>query len=221
MIKVLIKKEILNELRSKESIISMIVFGISIILLISFTINPTSIEIKKIMPGIFWLTYLFSVVIGLLRLYAYENEFNAFNMLLLSPIDRGNIYLGKMISIWIFIIITQIITVPLFIIILKFQVPLKLVIPFISFLLLANWALAAIGTTISGIGMRTEMSEVLIPMLLYPLLSPVIISSVKVTEEMMKGNGYINYSFWIMIIFTFAIIFTLIGYLTFDIISEE
>ena len=220
MIKLLIQKEIINELRSKESVISMIIFGISIILIISFTINPISIEIKKILPGIFWLTYLFTSVIGLLRLYSSEKEYSAFNLLLLSPIERGNIFIAKMIAIFLFIITTQIITIPLFILILQFTLP-KDIISFIFFLLLTNWSLASIGTTISGIGMRTKMSEILTPMLLYPLLSPVIISAVKITEAMISGSNYVNYSFWIMIIFTFSIIFTLVGYLTFDIVAEE
>jgi heme exporter protein B len=69
--------------------------------------------------------------------------------------------------------------------------------------------------------MRTKMSEVLIPMLLYPLLSPIIISAVNITQAMINELEYVNYSFWIMIIFTFSILFTLIGYLTFDIVSEE
>jgi len=220
MIRLLIYKELLNELRSKESVISMIVFGVSIILIISFTINPISVEIQKILPGIFWLTYLFTSVIGLLRLYSSEKECSAFNLLLVSPIERGNIYIAKMVSIWLFIIITQIITIPLFIIILQFTLPNNYL-QFILFLLLSNWSIAAIGTTISGIGMRTKMSEVLIPILLYPLLSPVIISSVKITQAMQSGYIYINYSFWLMIIITFSILFTLIGYLTFDIVCEE
>ena len=113
MISLLLKKEILNEFRSKESIISMVVFGISIILVISFTINPISLEMQLILPGIFWLTYLFTSIIGFLRLYSSEKEYFAFNLLLLSPIDRGNIFIAKMLSIWIFIIITQLITIPL------------------------------------------------------------------------------------------------------------
>jgi len=220
MIRLLIKKEILNELRSQESIISMIVFGISLILIISFTINPISLEMQQIMPGIFWLTYLFSSIIGFLRLYSSEKEFSAFNLLLLSPIERGNIYIAKMISIFIFITITQIITIPLFVLILNFHLP-ENYLSFILFLLLTNFGLSSIGTTISAIGMRTKMSEVLIPMLLYPLLSPIIISAVKITQAMINNSNYVNYSFWIMIIFTFSILFTLIGYLTFDIASEE
>ena len=220
MIKFLIKKEILYEMKSKKSIISMVVFGITIILILGFAIQPNNMDMLNVIPGIFWLTYLFTAVIGLLRLFNSEKEMNAFGMLLTSPIYRGDIYLGKMISMWFFIILTQIITIPFFIIMLNFKLPDNLI-SFIIFILLTDWAISSIGTSISCLSMRTKIGEILVPMLLYPFLSPVLISAVYITKELMIGNEYINYSFWIMIILTFSTIFTLIGYFTFDIIADE
>ena len=220
MIWLIIKKELLQEIRSKESILSMVVFGIALIILIVFSINLDQEKIIIILPGLFWITCLFSAVIGLLRSFGSEKEMNAFSMLLCSPIDRANIYIGKMIAVWVFIVITQLVTIPLFTIFLGFKIP-EDIFSFISFILLTDWALAAVGTSVSGIGMRTRMGEVLVPLLLYPLLTPVLISAVKVTSELMRGKEYINYSFWIMIIFTFSIVFSIAGYLMFDTISEE
>ena len=220
MIKYLIQKEIIIEYRSKESIISMITFSICLILVIAFLIDPLSSEFQKFLPGLYWLVYLFSSALGFLRLYSSEKDNQAYNLLLISPIDRGDIFLSKMISIWIFITFTQMITLPVFSIILNFNMPNNYVY-FILFLLMTNWSVSAIGTTISAIGFRTKMSEILIPMLLYPLLSPIIISAVQITENMLKGYDYVNYSLWIMIIFTCAIFFTLTGYLTFDTLAEE
>jgi len=220
MIWLIIKKELLQEIRSKESILSMVVFGIAIIILIVFSINLDQEKIIIILPGLFWITCLFSAVIGLLRSFGSEKEMNAFSMLLCSPIDRANIYIGKMIAVWMFIVITQLVTIPLFTIFLGFNIP-EDIFSFIGFILLTDWALAAVGTSVSGIGMRTRMGEVLVPLLLYPLLTPVLISAVKVTSELMRGKEYINYSFWIMIIFTFSVVFSIAGYLMFDTISEE
>ena len=220
MIKYLIQKDFINEYRSKESIISMITFSISLILVMAFLIDPLSSEFQKFLPGLYWLVYLFSSALGFLRLYSSEKDNQAYNLLLISPIDRGNIFLSKMISFWIFITFTQIITLPIFSVILNFSIPNNFIY-FISFLLLTNWSISAIGTTISAIGLRTKMSEVLIPMLLYPLLSPIIISAVQITENMLKGYDYVNYSLWVMVIFTCAIFFTLTGYLTFDTLAEE
>ena len=220
MIKLLVKKEILQEIKSKESILSMVIFGITIILILGFTIHPNKVDFYNIIPGIFWLTYLFTTIIGLLRLFNSEKEMNAFGMLLCSPIDRGDIYLGKMIAMWFFIILTQIITIPFFIIMFNFRLPENLI-SFILFILLTDWALSSVGTSVSCLGMRTRIGEILVPMFLYPLLSPVLISAVSITKELMLGHSYINYSFWIMIILTFSIVFTLIGYFTFDIIADE
>ena len=74
MIKLIIKKEILQEIKSKESILSMVVFGITIILILGFTIHPNKVDLYNIIPGIFWLTYLFTTIIGLLRLFNSEYE---------------------------------------------------------------------------------------------------------------------------------------------------
>ena len=97
MIKYLIQKEIIIEYRSKESIISMITFSICLILVIAFLIDPLSSEFQKFLPGLYWLVYLFSSALGLLRLYSSEKDNQAYNLLLISPIDRGNIFLSKMI----------------------------------------------------------------------------------------------------------------------------
>ena len=121
---------------------------------------------------------------------------------------------------WFFIILTQIITIPFFIIMFNFRLPENLI-SFILFILLTDWALSSVGTSVSCLGMRTRIGEILVPMFLYPLLSPVLISAVSITKELMLGHSYINYSFWIMIILTISIVFTLIGYFTFDIIADE
>ncbi len=220
MIWLIIKKEMLQEIRSKESVFSMVIFAIAVILLIAFSIEMTQSNMIRIMPGVFWLTVLFSAVIGLLRSFGSEKEMNAFGLLLCSPIDRGNIYIGKLAAVCSFICLTQLVIIPFLILILGFRLP-ENEIAFIGFILLTDWALAAVGTTVSGIGMRTRIGEVLVPMLLYPLLTPVLISAVKITEELMRGGEYINYSFWIMITLTFSIVFTIAGYLTFDAITEE
>ena len=220
MISLIIKKEILQELRSKESLISMIIFSLVIVLLLSFTINPTNPNLSYLTSGFFWLTCLLSTVIGLLRSFNQEKEMNAFGMLLSSPIDRGNIYIGKMIATLIFIFITQLIIIPFFILLLNFVLPDD-IISFFIFIIITDWAIAAIGVSVTGIGMHTRMGEVLTPILLYPLLSPVLISAIQIMDEMLKGNNYINYSIWLMIIINFSIIFSIVGYLTFETITDE
>ncbi len=216
----LIKKELRQEMRSKESIVSMTVFGVTVILLFAFAFNAAPAEFQRFLPGLIWMTYLFVSILGLLRSFASEKEMDAFAALLSSPIDRGNIFLAKLISFWIFIMGTQLLTMPLFSAFLNLKLGLNL--PLLSgVFILTDWSIAAIGVMISGMGLRTRMGEVLVPVLLFPLLSPVLIGATKVTAGILKSEALADFNFWVMIILTFAVIFTLVGYLTFGSISEE
>ncbi len=216
----LINKEIRQEIRSKESIISMTVFGVTVILLFAFAFNAAPVEFQKFLPGLIWMTYLFVSILGLLRSFASEKEMDAFAALLSSPIERGNIFLAKLISFWVFIIGTQILTMPLFAAFLNMKLGVNLAL-LAGVFLLTDWSIAAIGVMVSGMGLRTRMGEVLVPVLLFPLLSPALIGATKITTGIFNGEGFSDFKFWVMIILTFAVIFTLVGYLTFGSISEE
>lgn len=216
----LIRKEIRQELRSKETVISMTVFGITVILLFAFAFNAAPIEFQRFLPGLIWMTYLFVSILGLLRSFAAEREMDAFASLLSSPVDRGNIYLGKGIAFWLFILMTQVLTLPLFSAFLNLRITDNFLLLFGVFLL-TDWAIAAIGIMISAMGLRTRMGEVLVPVLLFPLLSPVLIGATKATSAIIRGQGFEEIKFWIMLILSFAVVFTLVGYLTFGSISEE
>ena len=87
--------------------------------------------------------------------------------------------------------------------------------------MLTDWAISAVGIMISGMGLRTRMGEVLVPVLLFPLLSPVIIAATKATSAIASGLPLAKYNYWIMILVTFAVVFSLVGFLTFGAISEE
>ncbi len=216
----LIKKEIKQEIRAKETIISMTVFSVSVIILFSFAFNASPVEFRKFLPGLIWMTFLFVSVIGLLRSFSAEKEMDAYAALLSSPVDRGNIYLGKMIAFWFFLLITQLITLPLFTLFLNFdisgQIPGLLLLVVIT-----NWAISSVGIMISGMGLRTRMGEVLVPVILFPLLSPVIIASTKATSLLVDNSVASGFNFWVMILITFSVVFTLLGLLTFGAISEE
>ncbi len=216
----LIKKEIRQEIRAKESIISMVVFGTSVILLFSFAFNATPAEFSRFLPGLMWMTFLFVSVLGLLRSFSAEKEMDAYAALLSSPVDRGSIYLGKLFAFWIFLLFAQLFTMPLFALFLNLNISAHLF-TFMVLVFVTDWAIAAVGIMISGMGLRTRMGEVLVPVLMFPLLSPVLIAATKVTHTIVSGSTLAGTNFWMMILFTFAVVFTATGYLTFGAISEE
>ena len=219
-LRILIAKEFRQEIRAKESVISMVVFAIAVILLFSFAFNAAPGEFRKFLPGLIWMTFLFVSVIGLLRSFSAEKEMDAYAAMLSSPVDRGLIYLGKLIAFLIFLFFAQCLTLPLFFLFLSFRIEGELYM-FIILVVLADWAISAVGIMISGMGLRTRMGEILVPVLLFPLLSPVIIAATKSTTAIAAGLPLSSFDFWVMILFTFAVVFTLVGYLTFGAISEE
>ncbi len=91
----LIKKELLIEFRSKQIILSMLIFGLAIILIFALSSHISSEILSHYSAGLFWLMNLFIVVIGVHRSFAYEKEFDAFSLLVSAPVDRGLIFLSK------------------------------------------------------------------------------------------------------------------------------
>lgn len=216
---ILLSKEFNQELKSKDAILSMIIFGLSIILLFSFAFDPTSASIKSILPGLTWITFMFSLIIGISRNFSREKESNAINLLLTSPIDRGLIFISKMISFLIYLSISQLILYPLFHLFLGYSIINNWKIWVLS--ILVNWAISALGIMVAGLGFRSKIGDVLSTLLFFPLSTPVLISAVKSTLIISKGLKFENYSFWIMILFSFSIGSTILGTFLFDYTLEE
>lgn len=216
---ILIKKEFLIELRAKDTLISMIIFGISIILLFSFTLPLNNQRILPILPGLIWMTMLFIFTVGLLRNFSREKEMNAVNMLLTAPLDRGLIFSAKMIIFMLFLILAEIVLFPLFSFFMNFQGSANL--HFWGLVLLVNWALSAIGILASGIGFKSRLGEVLTTLLLFPFSVPVMIGSIKSTKFILNGDKIEHYDEWLMILLTFSVCFTLAGLFLYDQILED
>jgi len=216
---ILLNKEFSQELKNKDAILSMIIFGLSIILLFSFAFDPTSSSIKNILPGLTWITFMFSLIIGVSRNFYREKESFAINLLLTSPVDKGTIFSSKMIAFLIYLTISQIILYPLFNLFLGYSVINNWKIWLLS--ILVNWAISALAILVSGVGFRSKMGDVLSSLLFFPLSTPVLISAVKSTTIISKNMKLESYSFWIMIIFSFAVGATILGLFLFAYILEE
>ena len=107
----LLKKELFIELRSKELILSMVVFGIAIVLSFSFSSDLSRVVVKNYASGMFWITVLFVATLAVHRSFAYEKEFDAFSMMVIAPIDRGFIFLAKWVSGFIYLTIMEILII--------------------------------------------------------------------------------------------------------------
>ncbi len=216
----LLKKELFIEFRSREVILSMLIFGLSIILVFAFTSNVSKVIVTNYAPGMFWIMVLLVTVLGVHRSFSYEKEFDAFSLLISSPIDRGLIYLAKWISGFIFLTIMEAIVIIPFFKFLLIEYPSDLLLSVVTTLLI-NLAIMSVASLVSGIAMRANLSEVLVPILFFPLVSPVVIAASKISAGIMAGEPYQLWQIWLLIVISIIVIFSLVGYTLFDFITEE
>ncbi len=216
----LLKKELFIEFRSREVILSMLIFGLSIILVFAFTSNVSKVIVTNYAPGMFWIMVLLVTVLGVHRSFSYEKEFDAFSLLISSPIDRGLIYLAKWISGFIFLTIMEAIVIIPFFKFLLIEYPSDLLLSVVTTLLI-NLAIMSVASLVSGIAMRANLSEVLVPILFFPLVSPVVIAASKISAGIMAGDPYQLWKIWLLIVISIIVIFSLVGYTLFDFITEE
>ena len=213
----LIKKELLIEFRSKQIILSMLIFGLAIILIFALSSNISSEILSNYSAGMFWLMNLFVVVIGVHRSFAYEKEFDAFSLLVSAPVARGMIFLSKWVSGFIFITTTQLIIIAPFFKLLLLDIPENISF-FILTSLLINLAMMSIASIVSGIVIRSNFSEVLLPLLMFPLLSPLMIAATKISNDIINSQSYELWNVWVLIIASIVVFFGLAGFALFDFI---
>jgi len=216
----LLKKELFIEFRSREVILSMLIFGLSIILAFAFTTNVSKIIVLNYAPGMFWIMILFVTTLGVHRSFTYEKNFDAFSLLISAPIDRGLIYLSKWISGTIFLTVMEIIIIIPFFKFLLLDLPSNFILFSVTSILI-NFAIMSVASLVAGISMRANLSEVLVPILFFPLVSPVIIAATKISSGVLSGDPYQLWQIWLLIIVSVIVIFPLAGYTLFDFITEE
>ena len=216
----LVIKDLLLELRTKEIIIPMFAFGLVIILIFSLSFNASQEINHTFSPGLLWIIILFISSLGLHRMFVLEKEFDAFTLNLAAPIDRGVIFLSKVVSGTIILLIAEILIIPPFVIFLNLSIPSDWPI-MILILIIGDLGIMSIGAIISGLSMRAKLSEILFPILFFPLVSPHVIACVKATNYWFKEIPFFNWQSWIYLMVTFFIIFFLVGFMIFDFITEE
>jgi len=216
----IVKKDIITELRTKELFTSMLLFALLIIVVFNFAFG-FSVEILSLAaPAMLWIAFTFAGILGLSRSFALEKEGNAIIGMLLTPTDRSIIYAGKMISNTIFVFIVGIITVLMFILFFNYSF-LSTLIPLLPIIFLGSIGFVSVGTLFSAMAINTKLREVLLPILLFPIIIPVIVSAVKLSTQVLDGNSIFDASSSLKLLLAFDIIFVTACAVTFEYVIDE
>jgi len=191
---VLLSKELRTEFRSRELLTTTVVFILVVLILFSFAISPTPEESREFGPGLLWLAILFAASLMLQPCFLREQSNDTLSSLRLAVSDPFSIFLAKLIANTLFLLLTELIMLPFFAIF--YNVP---VLPEFHWLLLVlflgSLGVSIAGTALSAISAQARMRELLLPLLLLPLLTPVLVVSATVTvslferEPVVKGKG--------------------------------
>jgi heme exporter protein B len=178
-------KDLLVEWRSRDRVAAMTVFALLVVVIFQFAAPPgASPETRTHLPGLLWLAWVFSAILGLNRAFALELENDAWAGLALAPADRGWIYLGKAVAGFALLLAVQLVSAGAFA--LGFDVPLGAAAPRLAAVaVLGAFGLTAIGTLLAAVAARTRYREVMLPLLLLPLLVPVILGAVRATAAVL------------------------------------
>ena len=216
----LLRKDILIELKSRETIISMMLFSLLVILMFNFAFEADSETIKKISPGLLWITFLFFGVLGLNRSFTLEKENDSLQGTLLAPVDRSVIYLGKFLSNLLFIILVELISLPLFTLFLNVDL-LSRIGALLPIIFLGSIGFISVGTLFSAMAVNTKMREIMLPLLLYPVTTPAFIAATKCTSAILRDRPLETYSNWLNMLILFDLVFFVISFLIFEFVVEE
>jgi heme exporter protein B len=215
----IIFKDIVIEMRSKESVSSMLMFGVLVLAIFNFAFEPSSVDRSLIAPGILWVAFSFAAILGLNRSLAMEMDNECLQGLLLAPLERGDLYLGKVASNFTFIMIAELIVLPIFVIFNNLKFNLQFL-EIVGIAFLGTIAIAAIGSILSTISANTRMREVMLPVLQIPLTVPVVIASVEATSMVLSGETK-GISSWLYLLAGFSIVYLIVSYLVFEFVVEE
>ena len=225
----ILAKDLLLELRSKDILVTTLVFGLLVIVVFNFALDPTPAMIATVAPGILWVSFTFGGVLGLNRSFSIESARGNLQGLMLAPVGRDAIYFGKFLSNFLFMIGVEVVIFPLFLVLFNLPLTVYSVIPV---LVLATVAIAAVGTVFSAMAVNTRSREVMLPLLFFPVVVPVIIAAAEATgillREAVSADGATSFrltgpgvSTWVPLLVVFDAVFLVICPAAFSFIIED
>jgi heme exporter protein B len=216
-----LRKDLQVELRTLESVPAMTLFTVTTFVLFRFGLDRETLD-GDLAAGVFWVTLLFGAVLGLNRLFVAEEEQGGFDGFLLAPVDRTAMFVAKALALFVYLVVVELVAVPAFAILLLGPDPLPALPSLLAVLGLGNAGIAAIGTLVAGIAVRTRARDLIGPLITLPLLVPVVLAASEATAALWAAGGAEALpGRWVAILGIYDLIFGLIAYGVFDFLLED
>ncbi len=215
-----ILKDLLIERKTKEMFSAMVMYAAAVLIIFHFAFRSFAGDAGTFSGGILWVAFTFSATLGLNRLYSHEQENGMMQAVALMPADKGMIFFGKCLTMLFWLTLTEWLTVPLFCVWFNVSVLNRLPQLFLV-VFLGSLGYVAAGTLLSAVTVNTRMRENLLPLILFPVTIPLILSSVEATQILLNPAPAASITGWIAILTAFDVILLTGSYLMYGFLIEE
>jgi len=216
----LVRKDLAIEFRTRTAFLSALVFAVLALTIFYFTWDESVVSPNDRAPGVLWVVLTFSALLGLHRSFGLEEHDRGIDALLVSPISRESIYLGKAIGNLIFLSAIQVVAIPS--LALFYNLPVGRPLFIVSgIVFLAMVGIVAVGTLFSAMAVNTRLAELLLPMLSLPFFVPVLMNAAQAGSRIFAGRPVAEVMPWLRILIAFDIVFVFACTLAFPFTLEE
>jgi heme exporter protein B len=217
----LLRKELLVELRTLESVPAMSLFAVTTFVVFHFALNRGSVE-GDLAAGILWVTLLFAAILGVNRLFVADAEQGGFDAFLLAPVDRSAMLIAKQLTLLAYLLVLELVAVPAFSLLLLGP-SLGTALPsLLAPLALGDLGVAAVGTLVAALAVRTRARDLLGPLLSLPLFVPIVIGCARASAPLLAFSHRAALpGRWLLTLGLYDLVFGLIAYALFDFLLED
>ncbi len=212
-------KDIVTELRSRETIASMVFFALIVTLIFSFSFSMDQQAAREVIAGMIWVAFAFTGIIGLGKSFSAELQNDCLEALQMAPVPGGAVYLGKVVANFAFMFVVEILLFPMFVVLFNLDVVEEISLLLVIFFL-ATVGLAAVGTLFSALTVQIRAREVMLPILLLPMAVPVMIAAVEATKGALNGDPLSFYGPWLELLAIFDVVFTIVSFWLFEFVMD-
>ena len=213
-------KDLMLEARGRETVASLFVLGLLVLVLFNFAVDVDRSNVASLAPGVLWISIVFSATLALGRAFAIERENNCMTGLLLAPLDRGSLFVAKLIVNVVVLLTFETMLLPFFYLLFGLAFGTTLL-PLVAVLLGGTIGLAAIGTLFAQAALGTRARELMLPLLILPLQVPLLIAAVKASALVLQGASLSSLGAWGNLLVGFDVLFVTAGWLVFEYMTVD
>ena len=211
-------KDVRAELRSRDAVSGSVVFALLVLVIFNFAFDLEGEMSEVAGPGVLWVAIALAGMMGLGHVFAKEREQGGLQGLLLTPMDRSAIFVGKVAAALLLTFALELFLLPLFAVFADVSI---LSLELLLVVMLGTVGFVTVGTLFSAIAVHTRAREVMLPILLFPIVVPLMIAAVKITGGLLDGQPLSEMRNWMNLLVGFDVIFLTVSYMTFDYVVEE